>query len=172
MSDTTNRGRVLFIVMTNRPDKLDIDIKRAGRLDRKIPFFYAQSSEEVESVLAALISKHQLPSALSFPRDRAEVSQKIVGYSNADIEAVLLLANNYLEEQAVSEDKRLSAAIMAEAIKDYLPARDQTMLEYMELLAVFESSSRRMLPEKYRQFTIEELQRKLAHYQLTCGGRR
>jgi transitional endoplasmic reticulum ATPase len=43
MSDTTNRGRVLFVLMTNRPDKLDIDIKRAGRLDRKIPFFYAKT---------------------------------------------------------------------------------------------------------------------------------
>src|SRR5262249_32188111 len=32
MSDTSNRGRVLFILMTNRPDKLDVDIKRAGRL--------------------------------------------------------------------------------------------------------------------------------------------
>ena len=40
MSDTANRGRILFIVMTNRPDKLDVDIKRAGRLDRKIPFLY------------------------------------------------------------------------------------------------------------------------------------
>ena len=30
MSDTDNRGRVLFILMTNRPDKLDVDIKRAG----------------------------------------------------------------------------------------------------------------------------------------------
>ena len=38
MSDTSNRGRILFLVMTNRPDKLDVDLKRAGRLDRKIPF--------------------------------------------------------------------------------------------------------------------------------------
>jgi len=43
MSDTTNRGRVLFILMTNRPDKVDIDIKRAGRLDRKIPFSIRKS---------------------------------------------------------------------------------------------------------------------------------
>ncbi len=48
MSDTANRGRVLFLLMTNRPDKLDIDIKRAGRLDRKIPFLYPQTPEEVE----------------------------------------------------------------------------------------------------------------------------
>ena len=31
MSDTSNRGRILFLVMTNRPDKLDVDLKRAGR---------------------------------------------------------------------------------------------------------------------------------------------
>ena len=43
MSDTENRGRVLFVLMTNRPDKLDVDIKRAGRLDRKIPFLYPQT---------------------------------------------------------------------------------------------------------------------------------
>jgi len=29
---TSNRGRILFLVMTNRPDKLDVDLKRAGRL--------------------------------------------------------------------------------------------------------------------------------------------
>ena len=60
MSDTSNRGRVLFIVMTNRPDKLDIDIKRAGRLDRKIPFFYGQTADQVEAVLLAQMRKHSL----------------------------------------------------------------------------------------------------------------
>ena len=48
MSDTSNRGRILFLVMTNRPDKLDVDLKRAGRLDRKIPFLYSQTPQEVE----------------------------------------------------------------------------------------------------------------------------
>ena len=52
MSDTSNRGRILFLVMTNRPDKLDVDLKRAGRLDRKIPFLYSQTPEEVEKVAA------------------------------------------------------------------------------------------------------------------------
>ena len=53
MSDTSNRGRILFLVMTNRPDKLDVDLKRAGRLDRKIPFLYSQTPEEVEQVARA-----------------------------------------------------------------------------------------------------------------------
>ena len=57
MSDTSNRGRVLFVLMTNRPDKLDIDIKRAGRLDRKIPFLYPQTVEEVETIVVAQLRK-------------------------------------------------------------------------------------------------------------------
>src|SRR6185503_11665101 len=60
MSDTANRGRVLFILMTNRPDKVDIDLKRAGRLDRKIPFLYPQSTEDVERVFEAQFRKHKL----------------------------------------------------------------------------------------------------------------
>ena len=54
MSDTSNRGRILFLVMTNRPDKLDVDLKRAGRLDRKIPFLYSQTPEEVENIVIVL----------------------------------------------------------------------------------------------------------------------
>src|ERR1043166_2429289 len=98
MSDTANRGRVLFILMTNRPDKIDIDLKRAGRLDRKIPFLYPQTAEEVEMVLQAQVRKHKLRSSLEFPRDRVAISQKIVGYSNADFEAIALLANDYAAE--------------------------------------------------------------------------
>src|SRR5215813_13612567 len=64
MSDTANRGRVVFILMTNRPDKLDIDIKRAGRLDRKIPFLYPQTSEEVEQIIVAQIKKHKLATTI------------------------------------------------------------------------------------------------------------
>ena len=41
--------------MTNRPDKLDVDLKRAGRLDRKIPFLYCQRPDEVENIARASV---------------------------------------------------------------------------------------------------------------------
>ena len=170
MSDTSNRGRVLFILMTNRPDKIDIDLKRAGRLDRKIPFLYPQSAEEVEMVLAAQIRKHKLKSTLEFPRDRAAISEKIVGYSNADFEAVALLANDYAAE--IGPDAPVDVACFQKAVADYLPSRDVEMLEYMELLAVFEASNRRMLPQKYARLTLDELQTRLAELKLSCGHRR
>lgn len=171
MSDTTNRGRVLFVLMTNRPDKLDIDIKRAGRLDRKIPFLYAQKPEAIEQVLLAQLRRHDLDADLEFPRDRETISQKLLGYSNADLEAIVLLAYNYAAEEATG-NIRIGVDKIAQATTDYLPSRDVEMLEYMELLAVFEASNRQMLPTKYANLSVEALQHRLAELRIRCGTRR
>ena len=95
MSDTSNRGRILFLVMTNRPDKLDVDLKRAGRLDRKIPFLYVADARGRGAGgrrrrSARTTSQRRWTSPRSAPSSRT----KLVGYSNADIEAVVLLAND------------------------------------------------------------------------------
>jgi SpoVK/Ycf46/Vps4 family AAA+-type ATPase len=179
MSDTANRGRVLFVLMTNRPDKLDLDLKRAGRLDRKIPFLYPQTPDEVEQIFAAQIRKHKLTTSIQFPRDRATVSDKVVGYSNADFEAIALLANDYASDESgaasaasAGKDALITVEHFQKAIADYLPSRDLEMLEYMELLAVFEASNRRMLPDKYARLSLDELQKRLAELKLRCGNRR
>ncbi|HEX9101713.1 MAG TPA: ATP-binding protein, partial [Polyangia bacterium] len=165
MSDTENRGRVLFILMTNRPDKLDVDIKRAGRLDRKIPFLYPQTGDEVINILKAQLKKNKIKAEIDFEAER-NLAESIVGYSNADIEAIVMLANDYSGDAPVKHDD------LARAMKDYLPSRDVQMLEYMELLAVFEASNRRMLPKKYADVPIDELQARLQLLRAQCGSRR
>jgi SpoVK/Ycf46/Vps4 family AAA+-type ATPase len=165
MSDTTNRGRVLFVLMTNRPDKLDIDIKRAGRLDKKIPFFYNDAAEDVEPIINAQLRRHHIAHELEFPRDRGRTSARLAGMSNADVEAIVLAANNL----ASAEGAKVTADVFERAFNDYLPSRDQDMLEFMELQAVFESSSRSMLPKKYHDVTLEELQERLRLLRLKMG---
>jgi hypothetical protein len=46
------------------------------------------------------------------------------------------------------------------------------MLEYMELLAVFEASNRRMLPAKYAEVPVDELQARLMALKALVGSRR
>ena len=171
MSDTSNRGRILFLVMTNRPDKLDVDLKRAGRLDRKIPFLYAQTAEEVEQIARALLRKNKIKTQVELADIRDGFSTKLVGYSNADIEAVILMAND-----DAAREGGTSASVTAEhflrAATDYFPSRDTELLEYMELLAVFEASSRRLLPAKYASMTPEELDARLRLLRTIVGGRR
>ena len=178
MSDTDNRGRVLFILMTNRPDKLDIDIKRAGRLDRKIPFLYPQTPEEVTLILTAQFKKNKVAtevtreelSGKSLPPAGVSVASRMVGYSNADIEAIVLLAADYASERGAEAGVTLEE--LYRATQDYLPSRDVEMIEYMELLAVFEASNRRMLPPKYADVPIDELQQRLQLLKLKVGSRR
>jgi SpoVK/Ycf46/Vps4 family AAA+-type ATPase len=171
MSDTSNRGRILFLVMTNRPDKLDVDLKRAGRLDRKIPFLYSQTAEEVESVARALVKKNKVRTEVDFTTIREGFSRPLVGYSNADVEAVILLANDDAARAGGGDAPVLAGNFLA-AAKDYFPSRDVELLEYMELLAVFEASSRRLLPPKYAGMAPEELDRRLRVLRATVGNRR
>lgn len=174
MSDTSNRGRILFLVMTNRPDKLDVDLKRAGRLDRKIPFLYPQNPEEVEGIVRAQFRKNRVrtsPASLDLASIRERFSARLVGYSNADIEAVVLMANDDAAREAGGEAP-VTAEHLVRAAADYFPSRDVELLEYMELLAVFEASSRRLLPPKYSTMTPEELDARLRLLRATVGSRR
>lgn len=171
MSDTSNRGRILFLVMTNRPDKLDVDLKRAGRLDRKIPFLYVQTPEEVELVAKALLRKNKIKTDVDLTTIRDGFSSKLVGYSNADIEAVLLLANEDAAREDGGDAPVLDKHFLRAAV-DYFPSRDAELLDYMELLAVFESSSRRLLPAKYASITPEDLDARLRHLRAIVGSRR
>src|SRR5690349_16426188 len=184
MSDTSNRGRILFLVMTNRPDKLDVDLKRAGRLDRKIPFLYVQSPEEVELVAKALLRKNKIKTDVDLATIRDGFSSKLVGYSNADIEAVILLANEDAARESLDDgadnaeganaagDPPVLDRHFLRAAVDYFPSRDVELLDYMELLAVFESSSRRLLPPKYASLTPEDLDTRLRHLRAIVGSRR
>ena len=58
------------------------------------------------------------------------------------------------------------------AAADYFPSRDVELLEFMELLAVFEASSRRLLPAKYANITPEELDARMRQLRMIVGSRR
>ena len=157
MSDPENRGQVLFILMTNRPDKLDTDIKRPGRLDRKIPFFYAETGAERSAVVAAILRRYGVATTI----DAAALEQScaaLAGYSNADLEALALLAAEFAERAGTPVD----ASIFAQAVADFMPPQEVNMLRYMEMLAVFETSRRSLLPPRFAALTPAQVQEQLA----------
>lgn len=166
MSDTSHRGRVVILMMTNRPDKLDADLKRPGRFDLKIPFFYPETAEERERVLKALVRKNGL--CLAGDVDFARVAKSTQGYSGAELESILLAA----AARAADEDRdTIEADDLAQAAADVIPSRDTRMLEFMEMLAVFESSSRRMLPDRYRDMDTQEVHARLDALRAALGHR-
>ncbi len=163
MSDTTNRGKILWLIMSNRPDKLDIDLKRPGRFDSKIPFFYPQTLEETEGVVKALFKKNKV----KYKIDNFNIiNEKILGYSGADIEAIILIADGFSADENNTE---VSEQNMLRAIDDFIPNRDSKMIEFMEYLAVFESSSRNMLPENFKSMSNEQINENLRQLKISLG---
>ena len=156
MAETENRGQVLFVMMTNRPDKLDTDIKRPGRLDRKIPFFYCDSAAERVQVLQAVLSRYEEPCVASM-EELLTLCDTLSGYSNADLEALALLA----VELARNQKTPLNAEALKQAAADFMPPQERDMIEFMELLAVSETSRRSMLPKRYRDMAIADIQSNL-----------
>ena len=166
MSDTSHRGRVVIMMMTNRPDKLDTDLKRPGRFDHKVPFFHPELHEDRVSVLDALRRKNKLDLAEGCDLD--EAARKTEGYSGAELEAVLLAAAG----RAMDEDREvISPQDLLGAVEDVIPSRDTRMLEFMEMLAVFESSSRRMLPDRFRDLTTDDVHKRLDELRQLLGRR-
>jgi transitional endoplasmic reticulum ATPase len=156
MSDTENRGVVLFIMLTNRPDKLDTDIKRPGRMDRKIPFFYCDSATDRAAVVSAVIRRYDHGAefeALALE----QLCESLVGYSNADLEALTLLGLEFRERSG----KIGVLEGFALAKDDFMPPQERDMIEFMELLAVSETSRRSLLPERFRALSVDEIQSRL-----------
>jgi SpoVK/Ycf46/Vps4 family AAA+-type ATPase len=156
MAEPENRGQVLFVMMTNRPDKLDSDIKRPGRLDRKIPFFYCDTAAERVQVLQAVLSRYDEPCVASM-EELLTLCDTLTGYSNADLEALSLLAVELARNQATP----LNADALNQAAADFMPPQERDMIEFMELLAVSETSRRSMLPKRYRDMAIADIQSNL-----------
>ncbi|MDB5095905.1 MAG: ATPase central domain protein [Cyanobacteria bacterium RYN_339] len=163
MADTSQRGKVLWLVMTNRPDKLDIDLKRPGRFDQKIPLFFPKTSEERERIFRALLHKNRVEADLP---DLSEAVAATEGYSGAELEAIVLLADQVAGLRGAT---LVTAVDVQAAVEDFIPNRNRRMIEYMELLAVFECSSRRLLPEVFRSLTNEELQERLNELEAELG---
>ncbi|MEO8023093.1 AAA family ATPase [Polaromonas sp.] len=166
MSDTENRGVVLFVMLTNRPDKLDTDIKRPGRLDRKIPFFYCETRQERAAVVATVIRRYDGTSSFDMPALET-LCESLAGYSNADLEAMTLLG---LEFKA-REDSLSFMEALAKARDDFMPPQEKDMIEFMELLAVSETSRRSLLPERFRKMAVSDIQKNLREARVRALGR-
>lgn len=152
MSDTGHRGKIVFMVLTNRPDKLDVDLKRPGRLDLKIPMFHPETTQERAEILMAVAQKNGFTLKGADLKSAAEKTQ---GYSSADLEGLLVTADRLAAEAAAPA---IADALLKAALADFVPSRNRLYLEYMELLSAFEASSRRLLPERYQGLSGEELQ--------------
>jgi len=151
MSDTRNRGKIIWVFATSRPDLLEVDLKRQGRLDVHIPLFPPETPEEGRALLLAIAKK------LKFPLVADDLPPLTDGpqLGGNELEGVLVRALRLHELS--DEPKRPIREILADVLKEVRPSPHARKLEYMDLVAVKECTDARFLPERFRALTPEEL---------------
>ena len=155
MSETRNRGRILWVFATSRPDLVEVDLKRQGRLDVHIPLFPPETAEEREALLLAIATKLKLP----LTADDLPPFTENVTLGGNELEGVLVRALRVHELSP--EPRKPLREVLAEVIKDVRPNPHTRKLEYMDLVAVKECTDVRFLPPKYRDLSPEELETRI-----------
>jgi len=155
MSDTRNRGRILWVFATSRPDLLEVDLKRQGRLDVHIQLFPPQTHEETQNLLLSIAKRLKFPLGES---DIPPLPEGVVLGGN-EIEGILVRA---LRIHELSPDPRPPLReILANVFKEVRPNAHTRKLEYMDLVAAKECTDARFLPPRYRDLTPEEIEARI-----------
>ncbi len=158
MADTRNRGRVLWFLITARPDLLPIDLKRQGRAEEHIPLFYPETLGEYDEIFQVMKKKLAMRCAVASLGEVAS-EEALKGYSGSDLEAVLVRA--VLEAEA-AEASEVALEHLRRAFTDFIPTTNNLERELQILAAILECTSRELLPAKFRDLDRAAVQARLS----------
>ena len=157
MGDTRNRGKILWFLITCRPDLLPIDLKRQGRAEEHVPLFYPETPGEYDEIYRVMLKKLGIKTSVTGVSAVAD-EKALMGLSGSDLEAVLVRATLEAEAEGVSE---VSPVHLTKVFGDFIPPNNSREREMQILCAVLESTSRELLPQKYRDMDRGEIQSRI-----------
>lgn len=153
MSDTRQRGKIIWVFATSRPDLLEVDLKRPGRLDVHVPLFPPQTTEEKNSLFLAMAHKV----GLKLTAEQLPPLPENMEIGGNEIEAMMVRVQRLLTlhpETGISEH-------LANLLREYRPLSHRRILEYMDLVAVKECTDQTFLPPAYSGQSSESLDGRL-----------
>ncbi|KAL3005675.1 hypothetical protein AAZX31_08G233000 [Glycine max] len=138
------RQAIIFICATNRPDELDLEFVRAGRIDRRLYIGLPDAKQRVQ-----IFGVHSSGKQLAEDVDFDELVFRTVGFSGADI-------RNLVNESAIMSVRKGHSKIFQQDIIDVL---DKQLLEGMGVLLTEEEQQKceqRLSFEKKRLLAVHE----------------
>jgi AAA+ superfamily predicted ATPase len=164
MGNTELRGKVLWFLLTCRPDLLPVDLKRQGRAEEHIALFYPDTDAERLAMWRAMEKK--TGAQISSPETDKFILERGATLSGADIEAVLVRARM---RRAMESDPQIGIDDLKAALEDFIPPSYPSEIELQNLVAFLECTSKSLLPEKYQRMDRGEATRRAG--ELVAFGR-
>jgi SpoVK/Ycf46/Vps4 family AAA+-type ATPase len=166
MGNTKYRGKIIWFLITCRPDLIPIDLKRQGRAEEHLALFYPESEADREALFNTLVQKLNLSIRQFSVRDLFRKYSH--DFSGADLEAVLTRAKL---RAAMADRTFVNRDDMEEALEDFNPPAYPYEIELQNLVAVLECTSREMLPKKFRNLDRTRLVKDIQELKALIGER-
>lgn len=146
MGNTEYRGKIIWFLISCRPDLLPIDLKRQGRAEEHLALFYPGSDAEKIDLFETMKKKLSLKiTGVNFAKIIREIKFEVSG---ADIESILvrarLRANGENRSMITEED-------LIATITDFLPPTYPYEIELQNLVAALECTSKELIPKRYQK---------------------
>ncbi len=148
MSDTDNRGRVMWVLASSRPDLIEVDLKRPGRIDVKIPLLPTTTASESAALLDALLQRFDMAPGVAALM--ALPSPMPLLLTPGAAEAFAVKAYRQAQTTGVAPLEAI-AALLA----DYQPPVPLEVLEFQMRIAIAEATDLRFVPPPLRSPTVE-----------------
>ena len=140
MSNTRNRGKIMWVLASSRPDLIEVDLKRPGRIDVKIPLFPSLNAREGFQLVRSLCKRRGIELAESdFEALEAYIPELLTAGA-----AETLSVKAY----RVKVTKQLSGIdALLDCLKQYRPPVALETLRHQMHLAAEEATDASLIPE-------------------------
>jgi hypothetical protein len=143
MSNPANRGRIVWILASSRPDLIEIDLKRPGRIDVKIPIFPTTTAAESFGLIRVLAGRRNVVLQDSDFAAVEHVIPKLLTPGAAESIAVKLY-------RSVRAEGLSPAEALRETLDGYQAPVPADVMEFQIALAAREASDGDFVPEPFR----------------------
>ncbi len=144
MGDTRYRGRIIWMLLTCRPDLLPIDLKRQGRAEVHIPLFYPDSDDEIRQMFQVMARKNGIPCQL----DELNLDKRHSELSGADIESVVLTSRRLA---LLDNRDQVTADDVERSLSEFIPSAQGLEKTLQEVAAVLECTQLDFLSKQWRK---------------------
>lgn len=158
MSNTDHRGKIVWFLVTARPDLMPVDFKRQGRAEEHIALFYPETAADKRELFNVMLKKTGLKDFDSEALDDDFFLNMTVN-SGAEMEAALTRAKF---RAATAGHDEVTLEDIQGAMEDFLPPTYPMEIELMNYAAVLECTSKALLPDRYKELERQEVVEKVA----------
>ncbi|MBI5154678.1 ATP-binding protein [Candidatus Poribacteria bacterium] len=155
MGDPKNRGRIVWILLTARPDNLAPDLKRSGRAGLHLPVFDPEGDDR-RAYIEFVLSRAGFDAKTLSPEERAELERRTAELSPADFNEVVVELR--AERQLAKE---LTFARVLELLDNIMPGQIADQRRIQVLNAYMECSRRSLLPPSLAGLSRADAEREL-----------